>query len=181
MAERTAADAESATGSQANANGSQAEDADSIGGSEYQSQMMAELMRMVIQTQQMMAMKTQLLRELDAQRSAIMEDFEAKKANNSLDIYSYAKEFNIDIDEIQSKKMKYQPNFKKENSREAINLKCLSCLKAQENRLPKQNWKMLRLARRLAMAMAMRKLVMELLAESDLFCGLGPPFYIFNI
>ena len=40
-----------------------------------------------------------------------MEDFEAKKANNSLDIYSYAKEFNIDIDEIQSKKMKCHSNF----------------------------------------------------------------------
>ena len=50
-----------------------------------------------------MALKQQLLRELDKQRSAIMEDFEEKKSKNQLDIYQYAKEFNIDIDEIQSK------------------------------------------------------------------------------
>ena len=31
-----------------------------------------------------------------------MEDFEQKKAQNKLDIYAYAKEFNIDIEEIQS-------------------------------------------------------------------------------
>ena len=30
-----------------------------------------------------------------------MEDFEHKKSTNKLDIYAYAKEFNIDIDEIQ--------------------------------------------------------------------------------
>ena len=30
-----------------------------------------------------------------------MEDFELKKSQNKLDIYAYAKEFNIDIDEIQ--------------------------------------------------------------------------------
>ena len=53
--------------------------------------------------QEMMAMKFQLLRELDQQRSAIMDDFEAKKAKNQLDIYAYAKEFNIDIEEIQSR------------------------------------------------------------------------------
>lgn len=47
-------------------------------------------------------MKFQLLRELDAQRAAIMEDFELKKSKNQLDIYAYAKEFNIDIDEIQN-------------------------------------------------------------------------------
>ena len=53
--------------------------------------------------QEMMNMKFQLLRELDAQRSAIMEDFERKKANNQLDIYAYAEEFNIDIQAIQGK------------------------------------------------------------------------------
>jgi len=52
--------------------------------------------------QEMMQMKFQLLRELDQQRAAIMEDFEMKKSKNQLDIYAYAKEFNIDIDEIQS-------------------------------------------------------------------------------
>ena len=52
--------------------------------------------------QKMMDMKFQLLRELDFQRQAIMEDFELKKSKNQLDIYAYAKEFNINIEEIQS-------------------------------------------------------------------------------
>ncbi len=59
--------------------------------------------------EEMMNMKFQLLRELDAQRSAIMEDFERKKANNQLDIYAYAKEFNIDIQAIQGKRHTLEP------------------------------------------------------------------------
>ena len=53
--------------------------------------------------QKMREMKHQLLRELDEKRAAIMNDFEAKKASGKLDIYAYAKEFNIDIEAIQSK------------------------------------------------------------------------------
>lgn len=31
-----------------------------------------------------------------------MEEFELKKATNKLDIYAYAKEFNINVEDIQS-------------------------------------------------------------------------------
>jgi len=36
-----------------------------------------------------------------------MEDFEHKKSTNKLDIYAYAKEFNINIEEIQCKPFSY--------------------------------------------------------------------------
>ena len=45
--------------------------------------------------------KFKILRKLDYERQALMEDFNLKKATNKLDLKDYAKKFDIDIEKLQ--------------------------------------------------------------------------------
>jgi len=51
--------------------------------------------------QKLMNEKFKILRKLDYERQALMEDFNLKKATNKLDLKDYAKKFDIDIEKLQ--------------------------------------------------------------------------------